>query len=157
LELFNNVIVGNGAAADCDDLPANGTYVIDAPNNVFGSSGDARGCTGYDTEIGNVVPSGTAGTMVQMAGGVPVVTAHGGPTSTVALAAGSPAIDAGDQTLLPGESDLGYDLDGTDDPIDVDQRGAPRVVDVEVDAGAVENVIAAPRRCPPSYSWAGGT
>jgi hypothetical protein len=71
--------------------------------------------------------------LIMLAGGVPADTRHddplllpladnGGPTLTHALAAGSPAIDAGANA----------------DNLDYDQRGAPRVVGAAADIGALE-------------------
>ncbi|MEM6526801.1 MAG: right-handed parallel beta-helix repeat-containing protein, partial [Chloroflexota bacterium] len=60
------------------------------------------------------------------------------------LQAGSPAIDTGDNSLLPTETSLGVDVDGdgvTDDPVDVDIRNDdaihPRFIGT-VDMGAYE-------------------
>jgi hypothetical protein len=53
---------------------------------------------------------------------------NGGPTKTMALLAGSPALDAGDNGLVP--SDMDYDQRGT---------GFARIVNGTVDIGAYEN------------------
>ena len=66
---------------------------------------------------------------------------NGGPTKTHALSPISPAIDAGDENLLPTDVD---DLDGDGDdtePIPFDQRGFTRIVDFdtpETDGSAVD-------------------
>lgn len=65
---------------------------------------------------------------------------NGGPTYTYSLPASSPAVNAGDDSLLP--NDL-FDADGDTDnsePIPFDQRGSgfPRVQDGNVDIGAYE-------------------
>jgi hypothetical protein len=49
---------------------------------------------------------------------------NGGPTQTLALLPGSPAIDAGDNNLAPGPTD---------------QRGQPRIANREIDIGAYES------------------
>ena len=56
---------------------------------------------------------------------------NGGPTETIALLAGSPAIDAGSTALA---------VDQNDNPLTTDQRGAgyPRVAGASVDIGAFE-------------------
>ena len=54
---------------------------------------------------------------------------YGGPTQTIALLAGSPAIDAGSNALAVGP-------DGQ--PLLTDQRGLPRIVNGTVDIGAYE-------------------
>jgi hypothetical protein len=58
---------------------------------------------------------------------------NGGPTQTMALLMGSPAVDAGDDNVL------------TNNPITTDQRGAgfPRLVGAHVDMGAFEEQEAA--------------
>ncbi len=69
---------------------------------------------------------------------------NGGPTQTMALLTGSPAIDAGDNSLVPG---LNYD-----------QRGAgySRIINGTVDIGAYEVQAAAPapKPVPTISSWA---
>ncbi len=51
---------------------------------------------------------------------------YGGPTQTMALLPGSPAIDAGNNALIPSG-------------VTTDQRGVPRIVDGTVDIGAFES------------------
>ena len=51
---------------------------------------------------------------------------YGGPTQTMALLPGSPAIDAGNNALIPAG-------------VTTDQRGLPRIVDGTVDIGAFES------------------
>ena len=51
---------------------------------------------------------------------------YGGPTQTLALLPGSPAIDAGSNALIPAG-------------VTTDQRGLPRVVNSVVDIGAFES------------------
>ena len=66
---------------------------------------------------------------------------NGGPTLTHALAAGSPALDAGDNAQLD-EATVGVDFncDGdTADTLETDQRSANRVTNATVDIGAVED------------------
>ena len=65
---------------------------------------------------------------------------NGGLTATHALLENSPAIDAGDNSLLPADS---LDLDGDSDtvePIPFDQRGLGRVVDLPGIANATAGV-----------------
>jgi hypothetical protein len=56
--------------------------------------------------------------------------ACGGPTQTMALLPGSPAIDAGSNAVA---------LDTHGQPLAADQRGSPRIVNGAVDLGAVES------------------
>ncbi|MEM7316903.1 MAG: choice-of-anchor Q domain-containing protein, partial [Planctomycetota bacterium] len=86
---------------------------------------------------GNLIGGGTSGVINPLLG--PVAN-NGGPTQTHGLLPGSPAINAGNNTLLPADVN---DLDGdgdTTEAIPFDQRGAgfPRVADGTVDMGAVE-------------------
>ncbi len=53
---------------------------------------------------------------------------YGGPTQTMALLPGSPAIDAGDNSLIPSG-------------VVTDQRGLPRIVHAIVDIGAFESSL----------------
>ncbi len=55
---------------------------------------------------------------------------HGGPTETMPLLPGSPAIDAGSNALA---------VDANGKPLTTDQRGLPRTVNGTVDIGAVES------------------
>lgn len=69
---------------------------------------------------------------------------NGGPTWTCALSPSSPAIDAGDNSLIGGDS-LDVDADGNaSEPAPFDQRGPgyPRAVG-RVDLGAVEDSVLA--------------
>ena len=54
----------------------------------------------------------------------------GGPTQTIALLPGSPALDAGNTALA---------VDGQGNPLTTDQRGMPRAVGAAVDIGAFES------------------
>jgi hypothetical protein len=64
------------------------------------------------------------------------LTANGGPTATMAISAGSPAIDAGDAQCL--------DLAGA--PLSTDQRGNPRPYGAACDIGAYEYSPPAPAK-----------
>src|SRR5262249_32580078 len=55
---------------------------------------------------------------------------NGGPTPTLALQPGSPAIDAGINAVA---------VDHSDNPLTTDQRGQPRIVNGTVDIGAFED------------------
>ncbi|MDX6386152.1 MAG: hypothetical protein QOK48_3725 [Blastocatellia bacterium] len=86
----------------------------------------------------------------------PVLTNNGGPTKTIMLRVVSPAINAGNNALLPADT---FDLDGdsnTAEPLPVDQRGVgfARVVNTTVDIGAVETnyAISATAGTPQSTS-----
>lgn len=146
--LYNTVLSGNtanGAESNCSgDVDA-----VDARNNILGHSSNSGACTGFaNGSVNNTTPTSDLGTIIAVDGnGDPLLANNGGAIQTVALAVDSPAINYGDDTLLPVETVLGVDIDAdtnTDDPIDVDQRGDanayPRVI-ITVDAGAFEAFI----------------
>ncbi len=69
-------------------------------------------------------PSSTAHSLTNTDPKLGPLTTNGGPTLTMALLAGSPAIDAGDPAFVP--------------PPTTDQRGQPRVSGARIDIGAYE-------------------
>jgi hypothetical protein len=107
LVLHNTIVAGNSAKVAGPDLYG---PLTESGYNLIGNS---SGGTGYDgTDLLNVSP---------MLG---PLQDNGGPTKTIALLPGSPAIDAGDNTNAP----------------DWDQRGPgyPRIVSGTIDIGAFE-------------------
>ena len=74
---------------------------------------------------------------------------NGGPTQTMALLPGSPAIDAGSNSLA---------VDASDNPLVTDQRGLTRIVNGTVDIGAYERAPGgAPTVTGASTTTAAGT
>jgi hypothetical protein len=131
LTLNRSLIAGNQAAfgAEID----NQSNSITANNfNLFGANGNA-GVTGFAPGPADVVPAPG----VSVANILGPLKNNGGPTQTLALVAGSPALDAGD----PGGC-----RDSQGALLQTDQRGFPRHVDgnndgtVRCDIGAVEGV-----------------
>jgi Ca2+-binding RTX toxin-like protein len=95
-------------------------------NNLIGSLTGAKGTVGTGTDIVNPNP------------GLGPLQNNGGLTLTHALLAGSPAINAGNNSLIPADT---QDLDGdgnTTEPTPYDQRGLTRVVGGTIDIGAFE-------------------
>jgi hypothetical protein len=143
IEIYGNVISGNdvddGGLSDC----VLGVVAGEARRNAFGINGNANGCSGFSVETNNIVPMGPLETILETTAGDPIPSANGGPTPTVRVPINSPTIDASAVVALPDETVMGVDLDldGPDDPIDVDQRGAIRVVDAVPDMGATENLF----------------
>ncbi|MEH1924481.1 beta strand repeat-containing protein [Nostoc sp.] len=100
-------------------------------NNLIGSLTGASGTIGTGTDIINPNP------------GLGPLQNNGGLTLTHALLTGSPAINAGNNNLIPVDT---QDLDGdgnTSEPIPYDERGLARVVGGKVDIGAFEVQAAA--------------
>ena len=108
------------------------------PRNAFGTGGDVDGCSGFSVDLNNVVPTGPLESILETAAGAPALGSFGGSTPTVRVPINSPTINQSDVSALPNESAMNTDLDqdGADNSIDVDQRGAPRVVGVAPDMGA---------------------
>ncbi|XVE12725.1 MAG: hypothetical protein HCA05_27115 (plasmid) [Dolichospermum sp. DET68] len=100
-------------------------------NNLIGSLAGAKGTVGTGTDIVNPNP------------GLRPLQNNGGLTLTHALLPGSPAINAGNNNLIPADTE---DLDGDGnrtEPIPYDQRGLTRLVGGGVDIGAFEVQAAA--------------
>jgi predicted outer membrane repeat protein len=111
LTLFDTIVAQNTSASG--DL---GSPMISRGHNLIG---DGSGGSGY-------VPSdlvGTSGNPIDPLLGP--LQDNGGPTQTMALLPGSPAVDAGDNTGAPN----------------FDQRGLPRIVGGTIDIGAFEAQI----------------
>jgi len=118
----NSLFAENTAASSPDYF---GPFFSQGHNLI----GNNAGSFGFFPSDGDIV--GTPGTPIN-----PVIAPladNGGPTFTVALRAGSPAIDAGDDTLLSAG-------------ITADQRGLARKSGAHVDIGAYETLVGtAPR------------
>ncbi|WP_414585934.1 choice-of-anchor Q domain-containing protein [Scytonema sp. PCC 10023] len=93
-------------------------------SNGYNLIGDATGSTGFGA-TGDII--GTSSNPIDPR--LSALSFNGGPTATIALLPDSPAINAGDPTLLPG------------DPT-TDQRGNPRVSGGRADIGAFELTFA---------------
>lgn len=127
---LNNSILANNTVADprwrdTDNLGSFGSRVLSGSHNLIYDSVSHPGLINtitLDPELGPLA-------------------SNGGPTQTMALLSGSPAIDTGNTALLPADT---FDLDGDDDtsePIPTDQRGLPfdRIHGAHVDIGAYES------------------
>ena len=140
LSLANSIVAGNTTRfsyfnGSPTDSPSNMYGSLTANSSLIGNSSNAT-ITGGDGE--NVLDQdpllGTLGS-------------HGGTVQTVPLLRGSPAIDAGDDSLVPAEADT-------------DERGWPRIVDgnadgiPRIDMGAVEYQAA---QEPPELTVLDGT
>jgi uncharacterized repeat protein (TIGR02543 family) len=116
LTLNNSIVAGNIALIGKEIY---GGYSAESSSNLFGENGvsGVDGATPSPSEI-------IAGPLSSVIG---PLADNGGPTQTHALVAGSPAINAGNNSLIPTG-------------ITTDQRGDgfPRIVGGTVDIGAVE-------------------
>jgi len=116
--LFNTIIAlntrGSGGTAKADDISlyGGGSVSSASQNNLIGTGGSGGLINGID---GNIVLSTLTGIGLAPSG------SYGGPTQTIALLPGSPAIDAGLDSAAPA----------------TDQRGLPRVGTADI--GAVES------------------
>ncbi len=114
--VLNNTIVADstsggdlyGSFSGAYDLIGDGSGGLDPANNLLGS------------------PSNLLDPLLAPLGN------YGGPTQTMALLPGSPAIDAGSNALIAIDPSTGL-------PFTTDQRGQPRIVNGTVDIGAFES------------------
>ena len=128
---LNNTIIalntdGAGPGATPDNLYVDGSGTVSSASafNLIGAGGGNSGLT-----------SGVNGNKVGVADpGLGTLADNGGPSQTIALLAGSPAIDAGKNSLA---------VDPKGDPLTTDQRGTgfPRIVNGTVDIGAFERPV----------------
>ena len=113
----HTIIAANLNSANGVNSDVSGTFKSEGYNLI----GDSTGSTGFDEAIGDIV--GTSDNPIDPR--LAPLDFNGGTTQTIALLPDSPAIDAGDPTML--------DTDPT-----TDQRGFPRVSNGRADIGAFE-------------------
>lgn len=132
IELKNTIVAGNfdtsNNAGTGEIRPDIFGEVTGNNHNLIGNLTGASGSIGTGTDIINAIP------------GLTPLQDNGGPTLTHALLPGSPAINAGNNSLV--SQDI-YDLDNdgdTSELVSFDQRGRgfDRIVNGTVDIGAVE-------------------
>ncbi|MEH2065739.1 MAG: calcium-binding protein [Nostoc sp.] len=125
--LKNTIVAGNFGNYDNQGTGKDIQGTVNGNNyNLIGSLAGASGTVGTGTDIVNPYP------------GLSPLQNNGGITLTHALLTGSPAINAGNNNLIPADT---QDLDGdgnTSEPIPYDQRGLARLVGGTVDIGAFE-------------------
>ncbi len=132
-EIGNSIVAGNtatyggmGLAPDCYD-GGRASTVTSLGYNLIGIVDEE--CTLSGTTTGNVT---------NVAAKLGALAANGGPTATHVPQADSPAVDAGDPAGCTDDAGA---------PLETDQRGAPRVLDGDVDGtarcdiGAVERAL----------------
>jgi hypothetical protein len=122
VNLGNTIVARNVAGAATDDVRG---FFASSGHNLIGST---AGSSGFGaTDITNIA--------IGSLGFAATIAVNQGPTPTLALLAGSPAIDGGDNALA---------LDGDGSTLAFDQRGSPfaRIAGAAVDVGAFESNIA---------------
>ncbi len=106
--LANTIVADDASGGDVDGA-------VSGSHNLIGDAASSGGLlNGIDGNIVGVAPN------------LGVLAYNGGPTQTMALLPGSPAIDAGDNSLVPAG-------------LTNDQRGALRIKGAAVDIGAFES------------------
>ena len=123
--LANTIVAGNNGGSGPDDIDG----PVTANNDLIGAAPDATFLSGSGNNLLNVTNPGLG-----------ALGHHGGPTETVALLPGSPAIDAGSNAralLLKVDQADPTGLTGAV-PLTTDQRGFARTVGSAVDIGADE-------------------
>ncbi len=110
LSLGNTIVAGNTASGSGPDY--HGPVTTDLGSNLIGDTSTSSGLT-QPSDLLNVSPD------------LATLENNGGPTQTMGLTPGSPAIDAGNDSILPpGDA--------------ADQRGFARIANGTVDIGAFE-------------------
>jgi hypothetical protein len=129
--LYNYPYTGSDAYATLTDTIIADNTTPDGPSDITGANADL--VTGSFNLIGTGGSGGLSPTdnLLNVANpGLGPLGYYGGPTETIPLLPGSPAIDAGSNAL---------DVDPSGNPLNTDQRGLPRVVSGTVDIGAFES------------------
>jgi Right handed beta helix region/Dockerin type I domain len=145
LTVTNSTIANNTASVGGGGLVDFGSSLLDNTLIALNTSG-----TGTPDDIAGTVSSASAYNLIGIGGSGGLVNGtngnqvgvadpgldpnglqnNGGPTQTIALVTGSPAIDAGSIALAVDPT--------TGQPLTTDQRGFPRIVNGTVDIGAYE-------------------
>ncbi len=138
--VFGNFAPGGGGISNTGPLTLNNTIVAGnfrrAPPNT--TADDISTSVEASASFNNLIGTGGSGGLVNGANGNLVGVAdpglgtlgdYGGPTQTIPLLPGSPAIDAGNNAKA---------VDAGGNPLATDQRGDPRFVNGTIDIGAVE-------------------
>jgi hypothetical protein len=125
--LYNTIVALNTAGTPTSSTASDisGTASFLSAYNLIGTGGSGGLISAVN---GNQVAVANPGLATALAN-------NGGPTETIALLAGSPAIDAGKNSLA---------VDANGNPLVYDQRGPgfPRIVNSIVDIGAFERALA---------------
>lgn len=127
----NTLIAGNEAAGPSEIVLILNQGFNDGGNNLFGDMDDFIGSfSGATLDAANVIATADGNTPTLLANILAPLADNGGPTLTHALVNGSPAVDAGDNTIC---STLLVN--------NLDQRGMSRLQDIACDIGAFEGEL----------------
>ncbi len=132
LSLTQVTVEGNTAPSGGGVLAISSSSLLLTNSIIAGSTGpDVTTAGPVVTQGGNLVQDGslTGPGVLNVPPMLGPLQNNGGPTFTMALLSGSPAIDAGVNA---------YAVDASGNPLTTDQRGLPRIVDGTVDLGAFE-------------------
>ena len=124
--LENTILAGNTAGTG-PDFNSFGGGITGRGHNFIGVTTGISGVQASDLTFAST--GTTLADLLDTAAGVPVLADHGGPTFTVALMPGSPAIDAGSNAVAAGLAVAAFDQRGP---------GSPRRTGTAVDIGAFE-------------------
>ncbi len=152
LSLSHSLIVNGSSAYHDSPLVTNTGVVVSSDYNLFGDSSftNAQAFMGFAPSSTDVLATSDGtdptafidvmeATVDPYGNTVPRLADNGGPTPTIALVAGSPAIDAGAATCVP-----------------TDQRGVTRPQGPACDIGAFEVIVPPPVACSfhtEGYRW----
>ena len=123
--LNNTIVAGNYTVPAVGGSPPDDLVGAVGPSSAYNLIGDASAATGLIAANHNQLGSAAAPIDPKLA----ALANNGGPTQTMALLPGSPAIDAGLNALAVGPDDK---------PLIGDQRGFGRIFNGTVDIGAYE-------------------
>ena len=136
LTVANSTISGNsdGGIFNSSGATANLENTIVAGNNFANSAFDLSGNFNLDhsliQDVNGFTDTDSGSNLFGVDPLLDPLGDYGGPTQSMALLPGSPAIDAGSNALA---------VDANGEPLTTDQRGLPRTVNGTVDIGAFES------------------
>jgi CSLREA domain-containing protein len=153
VNFISATLSGNSAIDGGSGIYAVAGSTLNIHNSILANSIAGNACGGSALAFieYSLIDDGSCGTTNGVNGnltGDPQLSAladNGGPTQTMALSSGSPAVDMGDNSLLT-EAAVGADFNGdgdTNDTLTTDQRGGSyaRVTNDTVDMGAFESPV----------------
>ncbi|MEM8670512.1 MAG: choice-of-anchor Q domain-containing protein [Planctomycetota bacterium] len=119
LLIHNSIVAQNTAPVSADFLAPGGVGNLEVASSVIGTNDGTGLATGSPDANGNFIGDTAQPVDARL---LPLDN-NGGPTLTHALAASSPGVDAGDNSLAVGFGADGLPGGGDDTPLTADQRG----------------------------------